>query len=112
MSGRLGTPQARQLAGELRQRLALIWGQRLGAVALDLGELAPFRLELVECLLLPRLKRPPDEPVLGLARVELALGPPGLELSALHGKTLAASRSSCCARAARPPARRRAPPPG
>ena len=64
-------------------------GERLGAARLELGELAAFALELRERLLQPRLERARDEPVLGLARVELALRAAGFELGALDREPLA-----------------------
>ena len=85
---RLGRPQPRQVARDARERLALGGGQRFGAAALELGELATFTLELAERRLQARLERARDEPVLGLAGVELAARAVGLELGALDGEPL------------------------
>ena len=59
-----------------------------GTRALERGELAALALEQRERLLELALQRARDEPVLRLARVELALGALGLELGALDREAL------------------------
>ena len=83
-----------------------------GRRALELGELAPFALQLRRAPPRGASERAGDEAVLGLARVELALRALGLELGALDREPLAgqalfvllarARRSPRCAARPRP----------
>ena len=86
---RVGRPEAREVADQPGERLALSLGERFGAAGLELGELASFALELRQRGLQPGFERAGDEPVLGLARVELALRAAGFELGPLDREPLA-----------------------
>jgi hypothetical protein len=63
-------------------------GERLGTVPFELGELAAFVLELLERELVVGLERARDEPILGLAGVELAASAASFELGALDREPL------------------------
>src|SRR6188472_2692926 len=84
----LGRPQARQVARDARERLALLGTQRFRAAAFELGELAALALQRGQRQFEPAFERARHEPVLGLAGVELAPRPLGLELGALDGEPL------------------------
>jgi hypothetical protein len=85
----LGGPQARQLASERNERDAFLLGQCRRAGAVQLGELPALALDGGERFLQRALERASDEPVLGLARVVLALRAAGFVLGALDRESLA-----------------------
>ena len=83
-------PEARQVAREAGKRGSLLGSERRGPRLLERGQLPALALDLGERLLEPLLERARDQAVLGLAGVELAAGPVGLELGPLEREPLAA----------------------
>jgi hypothetical protein len=82
-------PQPRQIARQPRESGPFVVGQRRGPSLLERGELAALALDGRERVLERSFEGARDEPVLGLARVELASRAIGLELGALDGEALA-----------------------
>jgi hypothetical protein len=82
-------PEAGQVAREAAERAALLGGERRRPRLLERGKLAALALDVGERLLEPLLERAGDQAVLGLAGVELAARPLGLELGPLEREPLA-----------------------
>ena len=91
----LARPEPRQVAREPRQRAALVVGERRRAGVLERGELRALALDAGERLLERAFEGARDEPVLGLAGVELAPRAVGLELGALEREPLPGEARSC-----------------
>ena len=77
------------MARQAGKRSALVGGERGGPRLLERGQPAALALDLSQCRLEPPLERAHDQAVLGLAGVELAAGPLGLEVEPLEGEPLA-----------------------